>query len=81
MVKVAVWGSLRSATGGADAIEVEAGTLRELLQRLAADHPGLRPQMNRGVTVSIDGRLYNDDWFKRIEPDSEVVLLPRITGG
>jgi hypothetical protein len=33
------------------------------------------------VSVSIDGRIYTDSWFQPIEPDSEVVLLPRLVGG
>ncbi len=81
MVKVAIWGSLRDATGGEAEVEVEARNLRQLLDRLAADYPGLQPQIERGVSVSIDGLVYNDSWFTPIEPDSEVVLLPRIVGG
>ncbi len=81
MVKVAIWGSLQGATEGKAEVEVEAGNLRQLLDRLAEDYPGLKPQLERGVSVSIDGEVYNDSWFKRIEPESEVVLLPRIVGG
>ena len=81
MVKVAIWGSLRDATGGAAEIEVEAANLRQLLDRLAEDFPAMRPQIQRGVSVSIDGLIYNDSWFTPVQPDSEVVLLPRIEGG
>lgn len=81
MVKVAIWGSLRAAMGGKGEVEVEAKTLRELLDRLAEEYPGVRPQLARGVSVSIDGLVYNDSWFTPIRPDSEVVLLPRIVGG
>jgi len=81
MVKVAIWGSLRDATGGQAEVEIEAASLRELLTRLAADYPGLQPQIDRGVSISIDGLVYNYSWFTPIRPDSEVVLLPRIVGG
>ena len=81
MVKVAIWGSLRSATGGQAEVEVDAKTLRELLDRLAEDYPAMKPQIDRGVSISIDGLVYNDSWFTPIRPDSEVVLLPRIVGG
>jgi molybdopterin converting factor small subunit len=81
MVKIAIWGSLRAATGGRAEVEVAAGTLRELLDRLAEAYPGLRPQIERGVSISIDGLVYNDSWFTPVKPDSEVVLLPRIVGG
>lgn len=81
MVKVAIWGSLQAAADGQAEVEVEAATLRELIDRLVEAHPGMAPQIKRGVSVSIDGLVYNDSWFKTIEPDSEVVLLPRIVGG
>lgn len=81
MVQVEIWGSMRSATGGEATVEVEARTIRELLDRLAERHPGLRPQLDKGVSVSIDGQIYRDAWFKKIEPESEVVLLPRLAGG
>jgi hypothetical protein len=44
-------------------------------------YPGIQPQIDRGVSISIDGLIYNDAWFTPIKPDSEVVLLPRIVGG
>lgn len=81
MVQVKVWGSLASATEGQTVVEIEAQTLRELLDRLAERYPALRPQLERGVSVAIDGRVYNDSWFTPIREDSEVVLLARLKGG
>jgi len=81
MVKVKIWGSLAAATDDRTEVEIEAGTLRELLDGLASDYPALKPQLDRGVSVAIDGRIYNDDWFQPIRPDSEVVLLARLKGG
>ncbi|MCZ7676386.1 MAG: MoaD/ThiS family protein [Roseovarius sp.] len=81
MVKVRVWGSLQSATDGRAEVEIEAGTLRELLDGLAEKYPALRPQLDRGVSVAIDGKVYNDSWFTPISPESEVVLLARLRGG
>jgi molybdopterin synthase sulfur carrier subunit len=81
MVAVRIWGSLAEATEGAREVEIEAATLRELLDGLAARYPALQPQLERGVSVAIDGRIYNDSWFTPIAPDSEVVLLARLRGG
>ena len=81
MVKVRLWGSLEAHTGGKREVEVQASTLRELLAALAQDYPGLKPQLDRGVSVSIDGRVYNDAWFTKVTPQSEVVLLKRLEGG
>lgn len=81
MPRVALWGSLKAAAGGLDAVEVEASTVREMLDRLIEAHPGLKPQIDRGVSVSIDRKIYRDAWLAPIASDSEVVLLPRLTGG
>ncbi len=81
MVKVVVWGTLQAATDGQAEVEVEARNIRELLVRLAELHPGLKPQIDRGVSVSIDSLVYTKTLTAKIEPDSEVVLLPRLVGG
>ena len=81
MVKVLLWGSLADAAEGDREVWVEAGTLRELLDGLGKKFPGLRPELERGVSVSIDGKVYNDAWFTPIHADSEVVLLKRLKGG
>ncbi len=81
MVKVRIWGSLQWATDDRAEVEIEADTLRELLDGLAERYPALRPQLERGVSVAIDGKVYNDSWFTPISPDSEVVLLARLRGG
>lgn len=81
MVQVRIWGSLAQATEDQRDVEIEATNLRELLDGLAEKYPALQPQLERGVSVAIDGKVYNDSWFTPIAPDSEVVLLARLRGG
>ena len=81
MVRVAIWGSLRAATDGEAEVEVPARNVHELLRELEARYPALAPQLARGVSVSIDGRIHARDRSATIAPDAEVVLLPRIVGG
>ena len=81
MVTVTLWGSLADLAGGQRELEVNASNLRELLTALERDHPALRPKLARGVSVSIDGKIYNDSWFQPILETSEVVLLNRLEGG
>ena len=81
MVQVQIWGSLAAATEDRREVEIEATNLRELLDGLAERYPALRPQLERGVSAAIDGKVYNDSWFQPIAPDSEVVLLARLRGG
>lgn len=81
MVKVGIWGSLRPYTDGQETVTIEATNLRELVQNLATAYPGMVAILDRGVSVSIDGRLYTQNWFQPIAPDSEVFVLPKIVGG
>ena len=81
MVQVMLSGPLKTAVGGRTDIEVEAATIHQLLSRLGQDHPKLKPLLDRGVAVAIDGQIYRDDWFRAIPPGSEVVILPRMAGG
>ncbi|UYV36638.1 MoaD/ThiS family protein [Rhodobacteraceae bacterium D3-12] len=81
MVAVRLWGALAELAGEGPDVEIEASTLRELLIGLEAKYPALKPQLDRGVSVSIDGKIYNDTWSTPITPQSEVVLLGRLVGG
>lgn len=81
MVRVVLWGSLRTAADGLAEVELEAGSVKELLDRLSATYPGLQPQIGRGVSVAIDGHIFRNAWFTPIRPGSEVVLMPYMAGG
>jgi len=81
MVKVTIWGSLRSATDGIAEVEVEASNFKQVLTQLEQKHPGLRAQFEAGVSLAIDGKIYRDDWFASVKQDSEVVLMPFMVGG
>ncbi len=80
-MKVSVSGSLRDVVGGAESLEVEAETIRELLQRLIDRFPAMQQQVDQGIAVAIDGTIYRDDRSVRIPIGAEVYVLPRIEGG
>jgi molybdopterin converting factor small subunit len=81
MVNVVLWGALKPAAGGASSLAVEARDIRELFGRLEEAYPGLKPHLDRGIAVSINGRIFRDSWGEPIPADAEVYLLPRIAGG
>jgi molybdopterin converting factor small subunit len=81
MVQVNLWGSLRPAAGGAASVSIEAATIRELFRKIGEQHPGMKLHIERGVAVSINGKIFRDSWGERIPEDAEVYLLPRIQGG
>jgi len=41
----------------------------------------MAPLLERGVSVSIDGRIYTESLLEKVGPQNEVVLLPRVAGG
>ena len=81
MVKVKLWGSLRSFADNQEWVEVDASNFKELLDQLSVKHPKLKPQIKRGVSLAVDGVIYRDAWFTEISSENEVVLLPYIVGG
>ena len=81
MVTVKIWGSLRNATGGQTEVQVEARNFRQMLDALAREYPGLKPQIDRGVSMALDGKIYREAWFTEIGPENEIVLMPYMTGG
>ena len=81
MLQVSLTGSLRSAVDGAEVIEIEAGTIRELMTKIVERYPKMVQHLDSGIAVAIDGEIYRDNWEVKISADSEVFLLPRIQGG
>ena len=81
MPEVQLFGGLRDAVDGADSVQVDGATIRELMQNLSRKYPAMRERIGQGIAVSIDGVIYRDDWDQPIAEDAEVVLLTRIAGG
>ncbi len=81
MVQVNLWGSLKPAAEGAASISIEAFSIRELFRKLEEQYPAMKMHIDRGLAVSIDGRIWRDNWDQKIPEDAEVYLLPRIQGG
>jgi molybdopterin converting factor small subunit len=81
MVRVRLGGTLKSMAGGLTEFEVEASNVREVLAGLAVACPRLKPVLDEGVTVAIDGELYRNAWFQPVTAASEVYILPRMAGG
>jgi molybdopterin converting factor small subunit len=71
----------RRFTGGATEFEVEANTVRRMIAELDRRYPGLGHQIDEGMAVAIDGEIYQDAYQAQLNPDSEVVLIPKIGGG
>lgn len=81
MVRVKLWGSLRSLADGQEFVEADATNFKQLVDQLAAQYPALKPQIKRGVSFALDGVIYRDAWFTPISEDNEIVLMPYMVGG
>jgi molybdopterin synthase sulfur carrier subunit len=81
MARVVLTRALTKFTGGESELELEADTIRQLMRALSERHPALRPHLETGVAVAIDGQIYQDAWLQPIPPDSEVHIIPQIVGG
>jgi molybdopterin converting factor small subunit len=81
MVHVKLGGPLMSQAGGVTEFEVEATTIRELLAQLSELYPQLKPVLDHGVAVAVDGIIYRGAFLAPIPEDSEVYLLPALVGG
>jgi len=80
-VRVEIFESLAVRSGAGRVVEVEASNLRDLLAALGKKYPGMKPTLDRGVSVAIDGRIYTQDLFREIGPENEIVLIPQLRGG
>ena len=81
MVRVKLWGSLRDFANGEDIVEIEAQNFKQLLDSLSKKYPALQTEIERGVSMALDGVIYREAWFTPISAESEVVLLPYMEGG
>ena len=90
MATVRIPGSLRQQVGGATALEVEGATVRDVLEKLAADHPGIRGRLlddggslRRFVNVFVDDEdiRHRDGLHTPVEPGQRVSILPAVAGG
>lgn len=76
-----LWGSLRKLANDAEWVDVEAQNFKDILDQLAKRHPALKPQIDRGVSMALDGVIYREAWFTKVSPENEIVLMPYMVGG
>ena len=74
-------GNVAQLTGGVAEFQLSATSVKQLFDQLTALYPDIRPHLEDGIAVAIDGQIYQDALFQPIAADSEVFLLPQIAGG
>tara|TARA_B100001540_G_scaffold307313_1_gene320458 strand:+ start:43 stop:327 length:285 start_codon:yes stop_codon:yes gene_type:complete len=81
MAQVFLNGNLRLFTGGKSKFETDAKNVRSIFQELSSLYPDLEPHLTEGISVSIDGQIFQDAWLEAVAPNSEIHLFPQIAGG
>lgn len=78
---------LRDLTGGQEIVSVAGSTVRQLLDGLEQQFPGIKGRLctedslRPGVAVVVDGIASPIGLLQSVRPDSEVHFLPAIAGG
>lgn len=81
MARVVFTSDLQRYTDGAREVETAAGNYRELVDKLRQRFPALTDAVLAKYTVAIDGMVIQMPLLEKINADSEVVFVARITGG
>jgi len=68
------------ATGGVTEISIDAPRVHELLRSLTERFPAIAAQLD-AVSIAVDGQIYHDAEFVPLKRDSEIHLLPPVSGG
>lgn len=90
LVKVVIPSVMRELTQGAELVEVEASTLKEVIARLDEKFPGMRALLvdeegapHPHVAFFVDGVdvARGDGLLTAVQAGSEIVIVPAISGG
>jgi molybdopterin synthase sulfur carrier subunit len=88
--KVIIPTLLRRLTDNADAVEVDAATVRDILDRLDERYPGFRArvceetgELRRFINIYVDGEdvRFLDNLATTVPERAEVSIVPAIAGG
>lgn len=89
-LKLTIPTALRQLTGDADVVEVEPGTIQEIIARLDEDHCGFRNRvceddgkLRRFINIYVDGEdiRFLDNLSTQVKDGSELSIILAIAGG
>jgi molybdopterin synthase sulfur carrier subunit len=78
---------LRELTGGIASVVVSASNVREAIESLEADYPGVKDRLCEGervrpnISVLVDGVVSHLKMREKLSEDSEVNFVIAISGG
>ena len=89
-LRVVIPTPLRKFTSGADVVEVEAGTIQQVLDHIETKYPGFRASvcddsgsLRRFINIYIDGEdvRFLENLSTPAADGSEIAIVPAISGG
>jgi len=89
-LKVVIPTPLRKFTSGAESVEVEAGTVKDILDHLDSQYPGFRASicdesgsLRRFINIYLDGEdvRFLENLATPAADGSELAIVPAISGG
>ncbi len=87
MPRVFIPSALKSITGGVGFVDLDARTVRGVVEQLDAAFPGIASRLQdgdslkSGLAVSIDGQIATLGLFQKVETAREVHFVLAIGGG
>jgi molybdopterin converting factor small subunit len=69
-----------TATGGTLELTIDAARVADVMRTIAARFPALAPELAT-MAVAIDGEIHADAEYIDLTPESEIHLVPRVSGG
>ena len=87
MALVFVPSLMQPLTGGNDRIEVAGSTVRQIVENLDAEYPGVKDRLvedrriKPNIAVAVDGEITPLGLLEKVGENSEVHFLPAIGGG
>ncbi len=78
---------MQSLTDGKSQVRVEGATVRQIINNLESEYPGVRARLveddrvKPNISVAVDGEVTPLGMLERVGEDSEVHFLPALGGG
>jgi len=87
MATIFIPAQLRILTAGTEQLEMDVHNVREVIDQLEQQFPGIRDrlcqenQISPSLQLSIDSVITSRGMIAKIQPNSEVHFIPAIAGG
>jgi len=89
MPRIYIPPAMQSLTAGKEVVQVPGATVRQVVNNLEREFPGIKEKLYdpeedsllAGLAVTIDGEVGQLGLLERLEENSEVHFLPAIAGG